>query len=65
MSISSYHCSSHRFLLYVRTKRWFLEVIWNLPGSRSPLMAVDGPCKLEKTSGRDRNSGRLKEVLET
>ena len=29
------------------------------------LMAVDGPCKLEKTSGRDRNSGRLKEVLET
>ena len=26
-------------------------------------MAVDGPCKLEKTSGRDRNSGRLKEVL--
>jgi hypothetical protein len=26
---------------------------------------VDGPCKLEKTSGRDRNSGRLKEVLET
>ena len=34
-------------------------------GSWSPLMAVDGPCKLEKTSGRDRNSGRLKEVLET
>ena len=27
-------------------------------------MAVDGPCKLEKTSGRNRNSRRLKEVLE-
>ncbi len=37
----------------IRTECRFLEVFWDLPGRRSVTLALDGSCKLEKTSGGD------------
>lgn len=50
---TGFYCSSDRFLLYIRTECRFLEVFWDLPGRRSVTLALDGSCKLEKTSGGD------------